>query len=57
MRANPGRIRAVYIREVRLDPGNGRVEAVTDGWDHDVPFVLAADSGAVRRHATTLGLL
>ena len=26
-------------------------------WDHDVPFVLAADSDAVRRHATGLGLL
>ncbi len=57
VRTHPGRIRAVYIREVRLDPGDGRVEAVTDAWDHDVPFVLAADSDAVRRHATTLGLL
>ncbi|MEP9365318.1 phosphatase domain-containing protein [Nocardioides sp. CN2-186] len=57
VRDHPGRILAVYIREVRLDPGDGRVEAVTDGWEHDVPFVLAADSDAVRRHATTLGLL
>ncbi len=57
VRAHPGRIRAVYIREVRLDPGDGRVEAVTDGWDQDVPFVLAADSDAVRRHALGLGLL
>ena len=48
---------AVYIREVRLDPGDGRVERVTDAWDHDVPFVLAADSDAVRRHAAGLGLL
>ena len=57
VRDHPGRIRAVYIREVRLDPADGRVEAVTDSWDDDVPFVLAADSDAVRRHAAGLGLL
>ena len=57
VRANPGRILAVYIREVRLDPGDGRVEKVSDAWSQDVPFVLAADSDAVRRHATGLGLL
>ncbi|TIC87587.1 DUF2183 domain-containing protein [Nocardioides sp. GY 10113] len=57
VRRHPGRIRAVYIREVRLDPGDGRVEAVTDGWSEDVPFVLAADSAAVRRHAASIGLL
>jgi phosphatidate phosphatase APP1 len=57
VRARPGRVLAVYIREVRLDPGDGRVEKVSDAWDHDVPFVLAADSDAVRRHAESLGLL
>ena len=57
VRSHPGRVRAVYIREVRLDPGDGRVERVTDGWDADVPFVLAADSDAVRRHAVSVGLL
>jgi phosphatidate phosphatase APP1 len=57
VREYPDRILAVYIREVRLDPGDGRVEQVTDAWDHDVPFVLAADSAAVRRHAVSLGLL
>ena len=57
VRAHPGRVIAVYIREVRLDPGDGRVEAVTDAWDADVPFVLAADSDAVRRHAASIGLL
>jgi phosphatidate phosphatase APP1 len=57
VRANPGRILAVYIREVRLDPGDGRVERVSDNWADDVPFVLAADTDAVRRHARTLGLL
>lgn len=57
VRTHPGRVLAVYIREVRLDPGDGRVEAVSDSWDHDVPFVLAADSDAVRAHAESLGLL
>ena len=57
VRAHPGRVIAVYIREVRLDPGDGRVERVSEGWSGDVPFVLAADSDAVRRHATALGLL
>lgn len=57
VREHPGRILAVYIREVRLDPGDGRVEAVSDAWGSDVPFVLAADTDAVRRHAAGLGLL
>jgi len=57
VRANPGRVLAVYIREVRLDPGDGRVEKVSDSWEHDVPFVLAGDSDAVRRHARETGLL
>jgi phosphatidate phosphatase APP1 len=56
-RANPGRILAIYIREVRLDPGDGRVEQVSGTWSEDVPFVLAADTDAVRRHALALGLL
>jgi phosphatidate phosphatase APP1 len=54
---HPGRILAVYIREVRLDPGDGRVEKVSDVWGPDVPFVLTADTEAVRRHAHGLGLL
>lgn len=57
VRTHPGRILAVYIREVRLDPGDGRVEQVSDSWAHDVPFVLAHDSDAVRRHATQIGLI
>jgi phosphatidate phosphatase APP1 len=57
VRTYPGRILAVYIREVRLDPGDGRFEKVSGSWDHDVPFVLAPDSDAVRRHATQLGLI
>ena len=57
VRAYPGRILATFIREVRLDPDDGRVERVTSAWNDDVPFVLAADTDAVRRHAADLGLL
>ncbi len=57
VRAHPGRVLAVFIREVRLDPGDGRVEQVSDAWEHDVPFVLAADSDAIRHHLAGLGLL
>lgn len=57
VRSHPDRILAVYIREVRLDPGDGRVEKVVETWARDVPFVLAADSSAVRQHAETLDLL
>ncbi|NYD43771.1 App1 family protein [Nocardioides panaciterrulae] len=56
-RANPGRILAIYIREVRLDPGDGRVEEVSGTWSEDVPFVVAADTDALRRHAVAVGLL
>jgi phosphatidate phosphatase APP1 len=57
VRRYPGRILAVYIREVRLDPLDGRVETVQEGWDDTVPFVLAADSAAIARHAAGLGLI
>jgi phosphatidate phosphatase APP1 len=57
VRTYPGRIIAVYIREVRLDPGDGRVERVSATGGDDVPFVLASDSDSVRRHAAELGLL
>ncbi|MCV2491159.1 DUF2183 domain-containing protein [Geodermatophilus sp. YIM 151500] len=57
VRRHPGRVLAIYIREVRLDPGDGRVEKVTGAWDDDVPFVLAADSTAIARHAAELGLI
>lgn len=55
--AYPGRILAVYIREARLQPGDGRVEKISSAWAHDVPFVLAADIEDVRRHAAGLGLI
>jgi phosphatidate phosphatase APP1 len=57
IRRNPGRILATYIREVRLDPGDGRVEAITDAWAEDTPFVLAPDSAVMADHAAGLGLI
>src|SRR5215213_9898966 len=57
VRRYPGRILAVYIREVRLNPLDGRVESVQEGWDDTVPFVLAADSAAIARHAAETGLI
>lgn len=57
VRSHPGRILAVYIREVRLDPGDGSVEQVSQAWAPDVPFVLAPDTETARRHAESLGLL
>ncbi|SDE18491.1 App1 family protein [Nocardioides lianchengensis] len=57
VRRHPGRILAVCIREVRLDPGDGRVEAVTDGWDQDVPFVLAPDTATMVAALRDLGLV
>lgn len=57
VRTHPGRVLAVYIRETRLDPGDGRVEQVWAHWPADVPFVLAGDSDAMRRHAAGQGLL
>ncbi len=57
VRDHPGRVLAVYIREVRLDPGDRRVESVTDTWNEDVPFVLAPDSAAVAERAAGLGLI
>ena len=57
VRGNPGRILAVYIREVRLDPGDRTVESITESWSEDVPFVLVADSAAVADHVAGLGLI
>ena len=45
-RANPGWILAIYIREVWRDPGDGRVEEVSDTWTEDVPLVLSANTDA-----------
>ena len=46
VRAYPGRVLAVYIREVRLDPGDGRVEEVSER----VGRGRALRAGARQRH-------
>ncbi len=47
VRDHPDRILAVYIREVRLDPGDGRVETVSDAWGSG--RAVRAGSGLRRR--------
>lgn len=57
VREHPGRVLAVCIREVRLDPSDGVVEAAVEGWDERVPFVLAPDSPTMARRLEELGLV
>jgi phosphatidate phosphatase APP1 len=47
--SNPGRIRAVYIRDVA---GTGRADPL-----RDVPFVVSAETGDMLRHAADAGLI
>nr|WP_274387470.1 App1 family protein [Salsipaludibacter albus] len=55
---HPGRVRAVWIREVRLDPGDEKVERLGPRFDEaGVPMVLAPDSTAFAEHAVELGLV
>ena len=51
------RVAAVYLREVRLDPGDGRTEAALQGWPDDVPVLVADELAQTARHAADLGLL
>ncbi len=57
VRRHRGRILAVYIREARLDPGDGRFETIKKGWNHDVPLVLAVDPAIIAEHAAGFGLI
>lgn len=55
---HPGRVVAVWIREVRHDPGDGRVESVQPRFEEaGVPFLLAADSDEAADQAVDLGLI
>lgn len=54
----PERVVAVWIREVRLDPDDGGVEAVAPRFERaGVPFLLAADSDRAADQAVALGLI
>lgn len=59
IRANPGRIKAVYIRDVSAD--DRRDEAVkkliTATADQHVPMLLVADTVAAAEHAAAFGLI
>jgi phosphatidate phosphatase APP1 len=57
VRRHPGRVLAVCIREVRLDPRDGVVERAVAGWDDSVPLVLAPDSLTMARRLAELGLV
>ena len=57
VRLYPGRIEAVFIREVRRDLTDGRVERVSVGWSPDVPLVVAHDCAEMAEQALGLGLL
>ncbi|MCA9980902.1 MAG: DUF2183 domain-containing protein, partial [Anaerolineales bacterium] len=55
---NPGRILAVYIRDVSHDQRDAEVETLAAQIAaHGVPMCLVPDSLAVAEHALTLGLL
>ena len=54
----PGRIVAVWIREVRADPAAAGIGEVVRRFERaGVPFLLAADSDVAADHAVDLGLL
>ncbi len=57
VRRHPARIVAVYLREARLGPSDGRVETIIEEWNHDVPVVLAVDPAMIAEHAASLGLI
>lgn len=56
VRRYPGRILAVYIRDVNSGSSGKQREIVTEE-EKDVPIVLAPDSTAIAKHAATLGLI
>lgn len=57
VRRHPGRILAVYIRDVVEGPRRKEVREMESGLQHDVPLVLTEDSAAAAEHAASLGLL
>ena len=57
VRAEPDRFAAVYIREVRRDPSDRRVETVLDDWREDVPFVLVEGSAQIAEDLAARGLV
>ena len=58
VRENPGRIRAVYIRDVSEDRREEAVRELIRTTDaHNVPMMLVADTVAAAEHAASIGLI
>ena len=58
VRENPGRIRAVYIRDVSKDQRDESVRELIHSTEaYDVPMLLVADTVAAAEHAATIGLI
>jgi phosphatidate phosphatase APP1 len=59
IRANPGRIRAVYIRDVSTDDRRDAAvqQLIAAAADYNVPMLLVADTVAAAEHAAALGLI
>jgi phosphatidate phosphatase APP1 len=59
IRANPGRIRAVYIRDVTTDDHRDAAvqQLIGAAADHNVPMLLVADTVAAAEHAADMGLI
>jgi phosphatidate phosphatase APP1 len=55
---HPGRIQAIYIRDVTSDERDLEVHAIAEKLrDHDVEMVLTADTVRAAEHAANLGLI
>ena len=58
VRENPGRIRAIYIRDVSEDQRDEAVrELIRTTEAFNVPMLLVADTVAAAEHAASLGLI
>lgn len=58
VRENPGRIRAIYIRDVTPETRDASVrELIQTTEAHNVPMLLVEDTVAAAEHAATLGLI
>ncbi|WP_020597017.1 App1 family protein [Spirosoma panaciterrae] len=58
VRENPGRIRAIYIRDVSEDQRDEAVrELIRTTQTYHVPMLLVADTVAAAEHAASLGLI
>lgn len=54
---HPGRIRAIYIRDVAPETRDREVHAIADElMTLDVPMILCRDTGDAARHAVSIGL-